>query len=123
MAKFVPISGASPADLTIEAPQIGGDPIVNYSERSADVELSRNGVPISVRRWTGKRRWTFSYNAVAGSYISSLREYFQARVFTYQPTGSSSIEFNVRWVGSDFLPAQTAPGYWSLTFTIEEVVS
>ena len=123
MAKFVPASGATPTDLTLENPQVGGDPLVNYSERSADIELSRNGVPISVRRWTGKRRWTLSYNAVSSSYISSLREYFQARVFGYQPTGSAAIEFTVRWVGSDFLPVQVTPGYWSITFTIEEVVS
>lgn len=123
MAKFVAYSGASPADITLVNPQVGGDALTGYRRSASDVTLMRNGAPISVRNWKTLRRWNFNYNAIASAGVTDLYDYFQARVFKYQPTGSALVEYTVRWVETEFRPAQIKPGYFSLSFTIEEVVT
>jgi len=121
MAKLSSIDG-SVADFTLPENNIGGDYVVfSLPSKSADVESSRNGVTISLRKWRSVHKWRMKFNRISSDDVEDLREYFEIRVFKMHPHGFTPIFNTVRWVEPEFLPNYISPGYYNLAFTIEEV--
>ena len=122
-SKFVAYSGYLPADYTLPDAQVGGDNLASGKrETMSAVTVTRGGIAISVRPWKTARKWVFNYNSIGYASIDSFKRFFEAGVFKFQPFGSSTIEFSVRWVDPSFEPVEIMPDYYSLSFTIEEVV-
>lgn len=123
-AKFVALSGASPADFTLPDAQVGGDNPENVIRRQqSNITLTRNGVVVSERVWTQVQRWTINYNVLSSFNVAAFLNFFNAKVFKLQPFGNDSTEYTVRWADSEFKPVQVSPGFYKLTFTIEEVLT
>jgi len=122
-SKFVAYSGFLPADFTLPDAQVGGDNAASGKrEAMSAITVTRGGLAISVRPWKTIRKWVFNYNSIGYASVDSFKRFFEAGVFKFQPFGSSTIEFSVRWVDATFEPVEIMPNYYSLSFAIEEVI-
>jgi hypothetical protein len=119
--KFVPYSGSTPADLTLPAPQVGGDEAGSLRKVVSESVLTREGVAVSVRKRRDFRRWTLNYNAIETTKAAQIQGYFDERVFKFQPFGSPLVEYTVRAVDFEYAPSLVSPGYYAVQLTIEEV--
>ncbi len=120
MAKLASLDG-SVAEYILPPEQIGGDQIItSLPAKSADIEIQRNGVTISLRPWRNLRTWRVNYNCTPQTNISALRVYHGLRVFKLYPVGAG-LYYVVKWVGLKFEPEYLGPGLFRLAATWEEV--
>ncbi len=104
--------------------QLGSDDLrESRREFVSEVAHERFGHTIAARVWTRARRWTVNFNAVSAETVEVLRIYFRVRLFYLLPdTADPSNRFEVRWSQTEFAPRYVAPGLYSLTFDLEEVL-
>lgn len=89
---------------------------------AAEIVQTRNGVPVSVRPFANRDRWAVTHNALTDEDLAVLQKYFKARTFELLPAGDRGNSTVVRWVGTDFRPVMRAPGLYSMSYEIEEMI-
>lgn len=113
-----------PGEMPVRLPtyHLGSDDLLKELPGvSVDIEVQRYGVPISIRQWRELRRWRVNFNSVTEAQVGVLRPFWAARTFRFLPGGDPNIYVSIRWVDKGFEPDYIKPGYYSLSFVIEEV--
>lgn len=123
MPSFSPMGYTTPL-LTLPAQGAGGDSFTDTKAAFAsDIEHKRLGVTIGLRPWKNTKRWRCKYRGLPDTTIAALKTFFDLRVFILMPYDFNILTSNVRWVESSFEPTYNSPDNYSISFTIEEVVS
>lgn len=107
----VPDPGAGSDDLTRELVQ-----------RVAEIVLTRNGRPVSVRPVDSWPQWRVRWPALTAEQVAALWVFCQARVFDLLPTGQPGVSVPVYWSDADFAPEPVGPNLYALTATLSKAV-
>jgi len=115
-------SGYNPYDLPMF--NIGGDDLRETRRRKvARIVHRRSGMVVSARTLDYARVWTAQHAVVTQDDLDVLWVYCNAGTFDLLPAGDPSNTIPVLWVDAEFNPQYLSPGKYSLSYTIEEVIT
>lgn len=117
-------STLTPVLFTLPEAHLGSDDVIaELPRRAGRIETTRNGLVISSRVWKSVRKWRFRYNRISAANVATLRTFFNFGTMILCPYDVLAIQHVVRWVDDEFSAEYVSPGYYSMDFTLEEVIS
>ena len=116
--------GADWAPATLPRINLGSDDVTRVMAHNlADIVLTRNGRPVSIRPYADWGKWAVRHAILSEDDVEALWAFCKARVFHLLPSGDPTNYRTVYWAESSFHPEPIGNGYYSLAYTLEEVAS